>query len=77
MHDLFEDYSGVLTKLWFDNLRAATYSTTGGDSGCTIFRGNTLKGINKGTLPANGFVYSVYSHVGNVTNRLGLTPITW
>jgi hypothetical protein len=22
MNDLFEDYSGVLTKLWFDNLRA-------------------------------------------------------
>jgi hypothetical protein len=69
--------NGVLTKVWFDNLRAATYPTSGGDSGGTIFRGNTLKGINKGTLPASGFVYSVYSHVGNVTNRLGLTPVTW
>lgn len=64
-------------EVWFDNLRAATYTSAGGDSGGTVYRGNQLKGVHKDRTTENGITYAVYSHVTHVTNRLGLTPVTW
>lgn len=65
-------------EVWFNNSRLASYNSTGGDSGGTVFNRNTLMGVNKGRFETGeGNYYGVYSHVGNVTNRLGLTPKTW
>ncbi|WP_017812409.1 S1 family peptidase [Paenibacillus shenyangensis] len=64
-------------EVWFNNLRLASYNSTGGDSGGTVFHRNTLMGVNKGRFETGGNYYGVYSHVGNVTKRLGLTPKTW
>lgn len=60
-------------SVWFNSLRLATYVTTGGDSGGTVFSEGKLMGLNKGTKGG----YSVYCHVTHITNRLGLTPVTW
>lgn len=60
-------------QVWFNSLRLATYVTTSGDSGGTVFSGGKLIGLNKGYKGD----YSVYCHVTHITNRLGLTPVTW
>lgn len=62
---------------WHDNLRAATYVSKQGDSGGTIYNGNTLKGVHKGSLSTNGQTYGIYSHVTNVASRLNITPVNW
>ncbi|MFD2672869.1 hypothetical protein [Marinicrinis sediminis] len=64
-------------EVWFNSIRLATYESTNGDSGGTVFYDETLKGINKGRVTEDGVTYGTYSHVGNVTNRLGLNPVTW
>jgi hypothetical protein len=67
------DEAKGIEGVWFDNLRVASYASTGGDSGGTIHNGSILKGIHKGSLDGRKY----YSHVTHVQNRLGLTVVNW
>ncbi|WP_339313295.1 S1 family peptidase [Paenibacillus sp. FSL M7-0896] len=70
-YNYWKDPNGV--DVWFDSLRLATFAQSGGDSGGTVFSRGKLMGLHKGY--SND--YSAYSHVTHITNRLGLTPVTW
>jgi hypothetical protein len=56
-----------------NNLREATYTSAGGDSGAPVFYGHLAKGVNKGHF-ANG--HAAYTQLWEVENALGVTVLT-
>ncbi|WP_037288337.1 S1 family peptidase [Saccharibacillus sacchari] len=72
-----KQHSGYYAGIYFNNLRAASYTSTEGDSGGTVYADGVLKGVNKGNTTANGRNLGTYSHVTHVMARLNITPITW
>ncbi|MEJ8303316.1 S1 family peptidase [Saccharibacillus sacchari] len=72
-----KQHSAYYADIYFNNLRAASYTSTPGDSGGTVFADGILKGVNKGNTTVNGRNLGTYSHVTHVMARLNVTPITW
>lgn len=50
--------SGTVGGISYSNLRSASYTSEGGDSGGTVYYNGVLKGVHKGTLTNNNRVYT-------------------
>lgn len=77
----YMDYGGSTGKVWLDNIRLNDMDSNHGDSGAPVVSNTveTLKGIVLGGVDVvNGVPkYTAYSHITHVSNRLGVTPVTW
>jgi hypothetical protein len=69
---LSKNVSGNWSGYYYSGLRGATYSSDGGDSGGTVYYGNQLRGVHKGSTSAGN---PVYSHVSNVNSALRISAI--
>ncbi|WP_297990687.1 hypothetical protein [uncultured Anoxybacillus sp.] len=57
-----------------NNMTAADYNSTNGDSGSPTYYGSQIRGVHEG-VGSNG--WKIYTHVQSIVDYWGLSPRTW